>query len=110
MPLRESSATALVRFTGLGVVCFNKERRRGEVGVIRDNKHTLSVKIQRPVFHDGGGGDVLIYKDVATYTELPKDGVTIEINAEGEGAAEGFEIYHGGEDFDRLDSPDPHDF
>ena len=110
MSLRESSATALVRFTGLGVICFNKERRRGEVAVIRDNKHTLSVKIQRPVFHDGGGGDRVVYKDVAAYTELPKDGVTIEINAEGEGAAEGFEIYRGGEDFDRLDSADPHDF
>jgi hypothetical protein len=110
MSLRESSATALVRFTGLGIVCFNKERRRGEVAVIRDNKHTLSVKIQRPVFHDGGGGDRVVYKDVATYTELPKDGVTIEINAEGAGAAEGFEIYRGGEGFDRLDSADPHDF
>src|SRR5205085_6869272 len=74
-----------------------------------DDKHSLSVKLQRPVFHDGGGGDLVVYKDVATYAELPKEDVTIEIEATGGGAVEGFEIYGGG-DFDRLDSPDPHDF
>ena len=111
MPLNESSATALVRFTGLGIVCFNEERRRGEVAVIRDNKHALSVKLQRPVFHEGGGSDVITYQDVAAYCELPKEGVTIEISAAGAGAVEGYEIYRvGGGDFDRLDSPDPHDF
>ncbi len=47
MSVNESSATALVRFTGLGIVCFNKDRQRGEIAVIRDNKHTLSIKIQR---------------------------------------------------------------
>jgi len=109
MPLRESSATALVRFTGLGIVCFNRERGRGEVAVIRDDKHALSVKIQRPAFQDGGGGDVILYQDVAAYGELPKEGVTVEIEARGAGAREGYEIYGGGE-FDRLDSPDPHDF
>jgi hypothetical protein len=108
MSLKESSATALVRFTGLGIVCFNKERRRGEVAVIRDNKHTLSVHVQRPVLQDGGN-DIIVYQDIATYRELPKEGVTIEIEASGGGASEGYEIYHGG-DFDRLDSPDPHDF
>jgi len=35
MSIKESSATALVRFTGLGIVGFNKERQRGEVSVIR---------------------------------------------------------------------------
>jgi hypothetical protein len=108
MSLKESSATALVRFTGLGIVCFNKERRRGEVAVIRDNKHTLSVHVQKPVMQDGGN-DIIVYQDIATYRELPKEGVTIEIEASGVGASEGYEIYHGG-DFDRLDSPDPHDF
>ncbi len=108
MSLKESSATALVRFTGLGIVCFNKEKRRGEVGVIRDNKHTLSVKIQKPVLQDGGN-DTIVYKDIATYRELPKEDVTIELKAADGGAVEGYEIYHRG-DFDRLDSPDPHDF
>jgi hypothetical protein len=109
MSLKESSATALVRFTGLGIVCFNEERRRGEIAAIRDGKHTLSVKIQRPVFHDGGGGDLLLYRDVAVYEDLPAEGVRVEISASGAGALEGYEIYRGG-DFDRLDSPDPHDF
>lgn len=109
MSLRESSATALIRFTGLGIVCFNKEKGRGEAAVIRDDKHALSVKIQKPVFHDGGG-DVLVYKDVAAYGGLPKEGVRVEVEAKGTGALEGYEIYRGGGDFDRLDSPDPHDF
>ncbi|HVF44517.1 MAG TPA: hypothetical protein VM936_15945 [Pyrinomonadaceae bacterium] len=110
MPLRESSATALIRFTGLGIVCFNREKARGEVAVVRDGKHALSVKIQRPVFQDGGGGDVIVYQDVAAYGDLPNEGVTIEIGASGAGALEGYEIYGGGGEFDRLDSPDPHDF
>lgn len=109
MSLRESSATALVRFTGLGIVCFNREKGRGEVAVIRDDKHALSVRVQKPVFQDGGGGDVIVYQDVATYRNLPKEGVTVEIEARGAGALEGYEIYQGGE-FDRLESPDPHDF
>lgn len=109
MPLNESSATALVRFTGLGIVCFNRERRRGEVAVIRDDKHSLSVKLQRPVFQEGGG-DLVTYQDIAAYRDIPNEGVTIEINAAGAGALEGYEIYKVGEEFDRLDSADPNDF
>lgn len=109
MSLNESSATALVRFTGLGIVCFNDEGRRGEVAILRDDKHTLSLKIQRPVFQEGGN-DVIVYQDIAAYNNLPKDGVSVEITAQGGGAAEGFEIYKSGGDFDRLDSPDVNDF
>ena len=32
MSVQESSATALVRFTGLGIICFNQDRQRGEIG------------------------------------------------------------------------------
>ncbi len=110
MPLNESSATALVRVTGLAIVCFNEQQKRGEVAIIRDQKHTLGVKLQRPVFQDGGGGDHIVYQDVASYHNLPKEGVHIEIKASGAGAAEGFEVYKGGGDFDRLDSADPQDF
>lgn len=109
MSINESSATALVRFTGLGIVCFNKERQRGEVGVIRDNKHELSIKIQRPVFQEGDGNDVVVYQDIATYRSLPKEDVQIEMKALGTPAINGFEIYQSG-DFDRLDSADPNDF
>jgi hypothetical protein len=109
MSVNESSATALVRFTGLGIVVFNEERQRGEIGVIRDDKHELSIKIQRPVFQEGSGSDIVVYQDIATYNSLPKEDVRIEIKAQGQPAIEGFEVYQSG-DFDRLDSADPNDF
>jgi hypothetical protein len=109
MSVIESSATALVRFTGLGIICFNEERQRGEVAAIRDDKHSLSVKLQKPVYQDGGGNDLLVYQDIATYLALPKEGVQIEIKAVGSPAVEGYEIYQSGE-FDRLGSADVNDF
>jgi hypothetical protein len=109
MSLKESSATALVRFTGLGIICFNKARGRGEIAVIRDHKHTLSVSIQKPALQEGSGNDAIFYQDIATYRDLPKDGVRIEIGARGGAAVEGFEIYRPG-DFDRLGDADANDF
>jgi hypothetical protein len=109
MPVNESSATALVRFTGLGIVCFNKERQRGEIAVIRDTTHELSIKLQRPVFQEAAGNDVVRYQDIATYQSLPKEDVQIEIKALGKPAIDGFEIYQSG-DFDRLEAADPKDF
>ena len=109
MPLIESTATALVRFTGLGIICFNEERQRGEIAAVRDDKHSLSVKIQKPVYQDGGGNDVIVYRDVAAYQTLPKEGVQIEIKASGAPAVEGYEVYQSGE-FDRLGSSDVNDF
>jgi hypothetical protein len=109
MSINESSATALVRFTGLGIVCFNKDRQRGEIAVIRDNKHTLSIKIQKPVYQEGADNDVIVYQDLATYENLPKDDVQIEIKAAGQPAIEGYEIYQSG-DFDRLGDADANDF
>jgi hypothetical protein len=109
MSVRESSATALVRFTGLGIVCFNRERQRGEIAGIRDNKHVLTVKIQKPVYQDGAEKDLVVYKDVATYEKLPNDDVRIEIKASGNPPIAGYEIYQDGE-FDRLGSPDVNDF
>jgi hypothetical protein len=109
MSINESSATALVRFTGLGIISFNQQQQRGEVAVIRDNKHTLSVRIQRPVFQDGADQDVVVYQDIATYQKLPKDDVRIDIGAIGNPAVAGYQIYQTA-GFDRLDSPDPNDF
>lgn len=108
MSVQESSATALVRFTGLGIICFNQDRQRGEIAVVRDNKHLLSVRIQRPVFKEGSD-DTVVYQDIASYERLPKDDVQIEIKSVGNAAVAGYEIYQSGE-FDRLDSPDPNDF
>jgi hypothetical protein len=109
MTLKESSATALVRFTGLGIICFNSDRRRGEIAAIRDDKHLLTIKIQQPVFQEGSGNDLIVYRDIATYQNLPKDDVQIEIKALGKPAIAGYEIYQSGE-FDRLNSPDVNDF
>lgn len=109
MPVKESSATALVRFTGLGIICFNKEQQRGEIAAIRDNKHLLSIKIQQPVYQDGAEKDIIVYKDIAAYQQLPKEDVEIEIKAHGAPMIEGYEIYQSG-DFDRLNSTDVNDF
>lgn len=109
MPVKESSATALVRFTGLGIICFNDERQRGEIAAIRDNKHLLTVRIQQPVYQDGAEKDLVVYRDIAAYENLPKEDVRIEIKAVGESAVEGYEVYRSG-DFDRLNSDDVNDF
>jgi hypothetical protein len=109
MPVKESSATALVRFTGLGIIVFNKEAQRGEIAAVRDNKHLLTVKIQQPVYQDGGGNDIIAYHDIASYYNLPKDDVKIEIKAQGSPSVEGYEIYQSGE-FDRLATDDVNDF
>lgn len=109
MSVQESSATALVRFTGLGIFCVNEQQQRGEIAGIRDNKHLLTVRIQRPVFQDGAESDVIVYKDIATYENLPNEGVQIEIKATGNPPIAGYEIYQNGE-FDRLGSSDVNDF
>src|SRR3979411_1485147 len=109
MSINEGSATALVRFTGLGIICFNKEGQRGEIGAIRDNKHVLTIKIQKPVFQDGSDKDIVVYQDIASYENLPTDDVRIDIKASGKHAIEWYEIDQSG-DFDRLDTADVNDF
>jgi len=109
MPVQESSAVALVRFTGLGIICFNRDRKRGEIAAVRDNKHMLTVKIQRPIFQDGGENDIVVYRDIATYQQLPNEKVEIEIKAGSAPAIDGYEVYQSGE-FDRLGAADPQDF
>jgi len=108
MPVQESSATALIRFTGLGIICFNQQDQRGEIGIIRDDKHLLSIKAQRPVYQEGAESDIVVYRDVVSYEQLPKENVRVEIKAHGAPVA-GFEIYQNGE-FDRLGSADKNDF
>jgi hypothetical protein len=111
MSITESSANTLVRFTGLGIVCFNEEKRRGEIAVIRDGRHTLSVKIQQPRYLDGRETDVIVYENLAVYQDLPKTSVEIEIKAESNPSVRGFEIYQAeDENFSRLDGEDVNDF
>jgi hypothetical protein len=111
MSVKESSATALVRFTGLGIMCINRYRQRGEIAAVRDNddKHVLSIRIQQPVFQDGAASDIIAYRDIATYQQLPREDVEIEIKAVGAPAIAGYDIYQSG-DFDRLGDADPQDF
>lgn len=109
MSIKESSATALVRFTGLGIICFNRDRQRGEIAAVRDNKHVLTIKVQQPVFQDGAENDIITYQDIATYQQLPAEDVEIEIKAVGAPAIAGYEIYQSG-GFDRLGDADPSDF
>ncbi len=110
MSIIESSAAALVRFTGLGIVCFNDKKQRGEIGIVRDDKHVLTVKIQQPRFKDGIEKDLVVYEDVAVYKDLPKTGVEIEIKTGGNSAVDGYEVYKAEGDFDRLESEDFNDY
>lgn len=106
MPVTESSATALVRVRGLGIACFNETQNRGEVALIRDGRHTLSVKISKPVFIENTVG----YDDVVTYENLDPMNVSIEINAVGNSTISGYEVYTSG-DFDRVSGAnDENDF
>lgn len=110
MSIIESAANTLVRFTGLGIVCFNETQRRGEIAVLRDERHTLSLKIQQPQYLDGAEKDVVVYKNLAVYENLPKEGVEIEIKAAANPAISGFEIYHADENFNRPGGKDVNDF
>jgi hypothetical protein len=109
MSVNESSATTLLRFTGLGIICLNQDRQRGEIAILRDNKHTLSIKLQKPAYQEGADNDIIVYQDIATYENLPKDDVELEIKAIGNPAIAGYKTYEDG-DFDRLGDADPNDF
>lgn len=110
MSITESSATALVRFTGLGIVCFNDKKQRGEIGIIRDDKHALAITIKQPRFKDGIEKDLVLYEPIAVYSSLPKSGVEIEIRTGPNAAVEGFQVYKAGSDFDRMESEDLNDY
>lgn len=109
MSIIESTATALVRFTGMGIINFSKRRKRGEIEVVRNGKHTLNVRIQKPVFKDGLERDIIVYEDVKVYANLPATGIEMEIKTNGNSAVEGFEVYRN-ENFDRLTSEDFNDY
>jgi hypothetical protein len=110
MAIIESTATVLVRFTGLGIIVFNQEKQRGEIGIIRDEKHQLSIKIQEPRFKDGVDKDLITYEDITVYKDLQKKGVKIEIVTKGNSAINGYQTYQADGEFNRLDSVDTNDF
>ncbi len=111
MSVTEKTANVLVRFNGLGIIVFNKEKQRGEIAIIRDEKHQLSIKIRQPVFIDGK--DLITYSDYKSLSakDLGKENVEIEITTKGNSAISGYEIYQSNEDFSRLtDDNDENDF
>lgn len=110
MPVQESLATALVRFTGLGIICFNDKNQQGEIAAIRDLNHSLTIKVQEPVFVEGSDHDILGYRDIAVYEKLPKEDVRIEISSAGDSAVPGYEIYKTDGPFNRLTADDFQDF
>lgn len=110
MAIIESTATALVRFTGLGIIVFNQEKQRGEIGIIRDDKHQLSIHIQEPLFKDGVDKDIIVYEDIAVYQDLQKKGVKIEITTKGNSAINGYQTYQADGEFNRLDFEDTNDY
>lgn len=110
MPVRESSATALVRVRGLGIACFNDTKNRGEVALIRDTRHTLSLRISKPVFVEEAGMDTVSYDDVITYEAIDPMDVSIEISGVGKSLISGYELFTEG-NFDRLNGEnDENDF
>ncbi len=109
MSITESTATALLRFTGMGMVKFCGSRQRSEISIVRDSKHILKIRIQQPVFKDGLERDAIVYEDLAVYENLPATGVEIEITTNGQSAVSGFEVYRAAH-FDRLQSEDLNDF
>ena len=110
MAIIESTATALVRFTGLGMICFNEQQNLGEIALIRDEKHELSIEIQQPKFKDGVENDLIVYENIASFTKLPKENVSIEITTNGNSTFQGYEVYENNGEFNRLESEDFNDF
>ena len=109
MSIIENTATALVRFTGMGIMRFCQNTQRGEIVAVRDGKHTFTVRIQQPVYKNGLERDVIVYEDLYVYENLAKDDVEIEITTNGKSNFEGFEVYRDA-NFDRLTSEDVNDF
>ena len=107
MPIQESSATALVRLTGLAIICLNQKTKRCEIGLLRDNKHELTIKVLQPGYEDGSN-DIVRYHEVVSYNQLPKENVRVSITTEGAPVA-GYSVYQNGT-FDRVSSTDLNDF
>lgn len=110
MAIKESSANTLVRFRGMGLINFSEENPHGDIMIIRDEKHTFTVRIQEPRFKDEAEKDVIVYEDIAVYESLPREGVRIEIEAMNDAEKSGYEIYKEDGEFDRLKSEDVNDF
>jgi hypothetical protein len=137
MSINTRSATAIVRFTGLGILCFNPRKKRAENLFIHDEGHTLSIEIYKPFSAAksselaGSGRDEIPmdnkefdgnwYRLIASYSNLDQSQLTrnldrvdlsIDVSGLGSPEIEGYKRYEPC-GFDRLatgDDVDHEDF
>ena len=102
--VNEDSATALVKFTGLAIICLNQQPPRCEIGILRDGEHQLSITISEPYYTETGS---VGHREVASYKQLPND-VLVEITATNPSVT-GYQLHQPG-NFNRLSTNDPNDF
>jgi hypothetical protein len=99
-PLDHPNATAMVSITGLALGCYNKATQNYEVGLIRQNTHTLTIEVKKQL---PNGLSRMIY-------QIADAQHRIFIDAEN-AATPADPIYTVGEAFDRNDGEhDPEDF
>ncbi|MCD9186276.1 MAG: hypothetical protein LUM44_07570 [Pyrinomonadaceae bacterium] len=101
MPITKSLATAFINVRGLGIICFNPQKKRCETAIIRNSDHKLNVNIFKPAFIDGGNTDKLGYTPIFSREITELEDVSLEISGVGNPGNDGFDLYENG-DFDRL--------
>lgn len=101
MPITKSSTTAFINVRGLGIICFNPQKKRCETAIIRNAEHTLTVNVYKPTFIDGGSSDKLGYTPIFNRKITELEDISIEISGIGNPKIDGFELFQNG-DFNRL--------
>ncbi|HQU82712.1 MAG TPA: hypothetical protein PKY59_06295 [Pyrinomonadaceae bacterium] len=103
MPITKSSATAFINVRGLGIVCFNPQKKRCETAIIRSGDHKLTLNIYKPAFIESGGADKLGYTPVFSREITETEDVSIEISGNGNPQIGGYELFET-ESFNRLEN------
>lgn len=101
MPITKSLTTAFINVRGLGIICFNPQKKRCETAIIRNSDHKLTVNVYKPTFIDGGSMDRLGYTSIFSREITELEDVSFEISGVGNPKTDGFELFENG-DFDRL--------
>lgn len=110
MPIDLSSATAVVSLTGLGIICFNENKKRSETLLIHDEMHQPSIIIYQKSDNiaDGHKPKKLLgyrYIPIITYNivelkgrnrNLDMESLSIEINGVGNCTIDGYKKYESG--------------
>lgn len=138
MSINTTSATALVRFTGLGILTFSPRRKRAENLFIHEGSHNdLTIEIYKPLSAEDNiaqkqkaqiiGADIPSdrhlfsghwYQMITFYSKLDQShlnrsfdniGLSIDISGVGNPEIDGYRRYEPGS-FDRLDTGDDVDY